>query len=147
MVGAITAAYRVKESRTPAQIAFKTNEDIFSCLASQGSAKKFQDTAIAQSAKILADYPWEEITDMMIMDIGGGGGGLIATLLRKFPSLQGAIYDRPEVVEQAIKNFHTDGGEYSDVGQRVPRENLIASDFFEKVPLQHVYCMKWCLHD
>lgn len=151
MARGIPASCREGEKRMPSQINFDTDLDMFSWFAAQGSLNRVHKTlgggAIAQAPGILADYPWEQVADGLIVDIGGGGGGLIALLLRKFPNLHGGIFDRSEVIEQAITNFCTAEGMYRDVGDRVRKENLHAGDFFKGIPSYEVYCMKWCLHD
>jgi hypothetical protein len=36
-----------------------------------------------------------------LVDVGGGGGHLVAALLEKYPKLRGVVFDRSEVVESA----------------------------------------------
>jgi len=47
--------------------------------------------AIAQAPGILEHYPWEEIADCsgqgIFLDVGGGGGGLVASILRKHTAI------------------------------------------------------------
>lgn len=106
---------------------------------------------VVRSLRLLAfskTYPWDEISDSTIFDLGGGGaGGLVASVLRKHTNTKGGILDRPEVIEHAAQKFHNVDGEFSDVGARVPRENLVAGDFLKEVPPFEVYTMKWCLHN
>ncbi|KID96280.1 O-methyltransferase, family 2, partial [Metarhizium majus ARSEF 297] len=151
MARGIPASCRQGEKRMPSQINFDTALDMFSWFAAQGSLDRVHRTlgggAIAQAPGILADYPWEQVAGGLIVDIGGGGGGLIAMLLRKFPNLRGGIFDRAEVINQAVANFCDPDGLYRDVGDRVSKENLHAGDFFKEIPSYEVYCMKWCLHD
>ena len=151
MARGIPASCRQGETRMASQINFDTDLDMFSWFAKQGSLDRVHRTlggaAIAQAPGILEDYPWEEVADGKILDIGGGGGALIALLLRKFPLLHGGIFDRPEVTKQATGNFHDPAGLYHDVGKRVAIEDLHPGDFFKEIPSYEVYCMKWCLHD
>lgn len=102
--------------------------------------------AIAQAPGILADYPWAEVGNETVIDIGGGGGALITSLLRGNPAMKGGVYDLPAVISH-IAPFFAEGGLYADVGDRVPTECLKAGDFFKEIPSSSVYTMKWCLHD
>ncbi|KAE8137351.1 O-methyltransferase-domain-containing protein [Aspergillus pseudotamarii] len=153
MARGIPAACRQGEKRMPSQIAFDTDMSMFSWFAAQGSLHRVHRTlgggAIAQAPGILQDYPWEEVIDgkTTIIDIGGGGGGLVATLCRAFPDLHGGIFDRPEVIQHAVENFHSPQGIYQDIGHRVARTDLRGGDFFQGVPRYEIYTMKWCLHD
>ena len=151
MARGIPASCRAGETRMASQIAFDTDLDMFSWFAKQGALDRVHRTlggaAIAQAPGILEDYPWHEVAEGKILDVGGGGGGLIVLLLRKFRELRGGIFDRAEVVAQASRNFHEEGGLYCDVGDRVVMQDLHAGDFFKEIPSYEVYCMKWCLHD
>jgi hypothetical protein len=137
--------------RSPAQINYDTDDSMFKYFTQQGWISKLHQTmssgAIAQARGILEDYPWSQVADCSILDVGGGGGGLVALLLRKYKTMHGGILDLPEVIEQAKLNFQSVGAQYHDVGDRVPPEHLIVGDFMEAVPSSEVYTMKWCLHD
>ena len=137
--------------RNAAQINYNTNDTMFDYFNDQGWIPRFHKTlsggATAQAPGILEDYPWNEVANETIIDVGGGGGGLIALLLRKFKTVQGAILEAPHVIQQARDNFHSEQGQYNDVVDQIPPENLIAGDFFNEVPPSKVYTMKWCLHN
>ena len=137
--------------RSPAQINFDTDDSMFAYFSKQGWVGKLHKTlssgATAQAPGILEDYPWGEIGESTILDVGGGGGGLVALLLRKHGGMKAAILDLPHVIEHARTNFHAETGEYYDVRERVPAGNLIAGDFFDRIPAFQIYTMKWCLHD
>ncbi|KAF2446660.1 O-methyltransferase glim [Karstenula rhodostoma CBS 690.94] len=137
--------------RSPAQINYGTDDSMFTYFTQQGWVPKLHQTlssgAIAQAPGILEDYPWNQVAECSFLDIGGGGGGLVVLLLRKYEKMHGGILDLPEVIEQAKLNFHSSGGQYRDVGDRVPPEHLVTGDFLEVVPSSEVYTMKWCLHD
>jgi hypothetical protein len=124
---------------------------MFKYFTDQGWMPKFFKTlsggAIAMAPGIAQDYPWHEVGDETVLDLGGGSGGLIALLLREFPSMKGGVFDLPKAIEEAKTNFHSELGQYKDVGTRVPPENLTTGDFMKEVPPSEVYTMKWCLHD
>jgi O-methyltransferase domain len=75
-----------------------------------------------------------------IADIGGGHGMLLASILRKYPHLEGVLYDLPEVVAGAPQ------AEYlSDMKGRVRIE---AGSFFQRIPRGcDAYVLKHILHD
>lgn len=151
MARGIPAACRAGMSRSPAQINYDTDDSMFKFFTDQGWLPKFHKTlsggAVAQAPGIVEDYPWQEVANGTVVDIGGGGGGLIALLLRKFGTMTGGILETAKVIEQARANFHGDNGQYIDVGAQIPHENLITGDFFTMIPSFDVYTMKWCLHD
>ncbi|KAJ4357161.1 uncharacterized protein N0V89_001736 [Didymosphaeria variabile] len=151
MARGIPAACGAGISRSPAQVNYDTDDSMFKYFTDQGWIQKFHKTlsggAIAQAPGILEDYPWEEVAHGTVIDIGGGGGGLIALLLRKFRTMTGAILEAPRVIEQARANFHTPDGQFEDVGGQIPGENLLTGDFFVSIPSFEVYTLKWCLHD
>ncbi|KAF2795572.1 S-adenosyl-L-methionine-dependent methyltransferase, partial [Melanomma pulvis-pyrius CBS 109.77] len=138
-------------TRCPAQINYDTDDSMFKYFTEQGWIAKFHTTlgggAIAQAPGIVEDYPWEEVANGTVIDVGGGGGGLIALLLRKYKTMKGAVLDAPKVIGQARENFHGPEGQYKDVADQIPIENLIAGDFFVELPASDVFTIKWCLHD
>ncbi|OCL06619.1 putative O-methyltransferase [Glonium stellatum] len=136
--------------RSSAQINFDTDQDMFTYFQSQGWVPRLHRTlgggAAAMAPGILEDYPWIEVADSTVIDIGGGSGALIASLLRKFPTMRGGVYDLAAVISH-ISTFFTPEGQFADIAERVPQENLIAGDFLKWVPSAEVYVMKWVLHD
>lgn len=138
-------------TKSAAQINFDTDLDMFTYFQQQEWVPLLYRTlgggAIAMSPGILEDYPWAEVAEDMVMDIGGGGGALIASLLRKFGNMWGGIFDLPSVISHTKPSFHDKDGRYADVGDRVSPSHLIAGDFFESIPSFAIYTMKWCLHD
>ncbi|KAF4335435.1 O-methyltransferase [Fusarium beomiforme] len=146
----IPEAVCASSSRCAAQVNFDTDLDMFAYFESQGWVPQLHKTlgagARAMAPGILADYPWHEIGNKTVMDIGGGSGALLASLLRANPGMIGALFDRPAVIEH-ITPFFSKGGHFEDLAARVPRGNLIAGNFLEEVPKYEVYTMKWCLHD
>ena len=74
-----------------------------------------------------------------IVDVAGGHGLLLATILSRYPRLRGTLYDRPDVIEGAKS------------GPLVPvmdRCTLAAGDMFSSVPAgADAYIMKYIIHD
>ena len=137
-------------TRWAAQINFDTDMNMFDYFNSQGWMPRLHRTlgggAAAMAPGIIADYPWDDVVDKTVLDIGGGGGSFIATLLREFPAMRGSVYDLPHVISHTSDLFSRTGT-FSDLIDRVPQANLIAGDFLKWVPPAEVYTMKWCLHD
>lgn len=138
-------------TRTGAQINYDTDLNMFTYFQNQGWVELLHRTlgggAIAMAPGILEDYNWSEVENNIVMDIGGGGGGLITSLLRKFKNMRGGIFDLPGVITHAKSFFHDENGKYADVRDRILPSNLIPGDFFKSVPSFEIYTMKWCLHD
>ena len=90
------------------------------------------------SDALLASYDFFGISRMA--DIGGGHGGLLASVMRHYPQMQGVLFDLPEVVAGAY-----DAGHLSGLESRVQIE---AGSFFERVPAGcDAYLLKHILHD
>jgi spermidine synthase len=75
-----------------------------------------------------------------IVDVGGGRGTLIASILQAYPAARGVVLDLPHVIEQGRKI----------IAERHLEERceLIPGDFFKEVPRGgDAYLLKWVLHD
>ncbi|MBO4252743.1 methyltransferase [Streptomyces griseorubiginosus] len=69
-------------------------------------------------------------------DIGGGQGHVVASLLDKYPSMQGSLLDLPRVVENAVARLRP-GGDLAD------RVRIVPGDVREAVPVRaDVYIIK-----
>ena len=65
---------------------------------------------------------------------------LLGSILKRYPQMQGVVYDLPEVVSGAIGKPHLAGSE--------DRVKIEAGSFFERVPSGcDAYIMKFILHD
>lgn len=74
-----------------------------------------------------------------IADVGGGYGFLLGSILRAHPTMQGVLFDRPEVVGSLPKNA------FAGLEGRVAVES---GSFFERVPDGcDAYIMKHIIHD
>lgn len=75
-----------------------------------------------------------------LVDIGGGHGSLLTTVLKANPHLHGILFDQPFVVEHA-KNLVAEAG----MEDRCAR---VGGNFFESVPAGgDAYMMKYIIHD
>ena len=76
----------------------------------------------------------------LVADIGGGDGTLLVEILRRYPSVRGMLFDRPNVVKRAQKRL-------AATGLR-DRCELVPGSFLEGVPRgASVYLMKSIIHD
>lgn len=82
----------------------------------------------------LLDMSWAGVTT--VVDVGGGNGQLLATLLDRHDTLAGILLDRHEVIEQAAIQLR-------DYPCR-----LVGGDFFDAIPTGgDVYVLAQILHD
>ena len=93
----------------------------------------------AQATEALhAAYQFRDIK--VLMDVGGGHGGLITSILTRNPNLRGILFDSPQVIEGAKSHLGESG-----VGDRC---ELISGDFFKSVPQgADAIVLKWIIHD
>lgn len=75
----------------------------------------------------------------VVVDVGGAGGNLVQTLMRRHPGLTGAVLDLPHVGAEADASA-------SGLGV-ADRFTFVGGDFFEKVPSGDVHLLKFVLHD
>src|SRR5579859_1147662 len=74
-----------------------------------------------------------------LVDVGGGVGSLLTTILKTYPTLKGILFDRPAVIEQAREQIDP------AVHDRI---RLAEGSFLEAVPTGgDAYLLKQILHD
>jgi hypothetical protein len=66
-----------------------------------------------------------------IMDIGGGQGTLLSTILKNNPKLQGVLFDLPHAIESARVYFQG----FANSNDILSRCKLIDGDFFKSIPV------------
>jgi hypothetical protein len=74
-----------------------------------------------------------------IVDVGGGHGHLLCTILKKHPGPKGVVFDAPHVAEGATARIAEAG-----LAGRCRAEG---GDFFKAVPAGDAYGMKHIIHD
>ena len=95
------------------------------------------DLSKLDSRAVAEAYAFEGIKS--IIDVGGGHGLLLATILQRHPHLTGTLYEMPLVVE---------GAKAGPLGPVMDRCTLVAGDMFASVPAgADCYIMKHIIHD
>lgn len=75
-----------------------------------------------------------------VVDVGGGHGGLVTSILKANPQVKGVLFDAPEVIEGARARLEAAG--------LADRCETVSGDFFRSVPAGgDAYVMKWIIHD
>jgi hypothetical protein len=75
-----------------------------------------------------------------VVDVGGGDGTLLASILAANPRIRGTLFDQPRAVARAVSSFEALG--VSD------RCQLLSGDFFVRIPSgADAYLVKNILHD
>jgi ubiquinone/menaquinone biosynthesis C-methylase UbiE len=106
------------------------------------SAKIFDEAmtnlSVTEIATIAASYDFSSI--QTLVDVAGGEGLLIASILKSNPTLKGVLFDRPYVIERAKRFLEAEGV--------LERCQLAAGNFFESVPEGgDAYILKYIIHD
>jgi hypothetical protein len=91
-----------------------------------------------ENAGVSADYDFSSIRTLV--DVAGGHGSLLASILQANPDMKGILFDVPEVIERAKAHISNSG--VSD------RCQLSSGSFFESVPAgADAYILKHIIHD
>jgi hypothetical protein len=106
------------------------------------NAKIFNDSmsglTVAANEAILSRYDFSGIKKLV--DVGGGHGALITSILKTNPGISGVLFDAPAVIEGGVTRLQSAG--ISD------RCEAISGDFFKEVPAgADAYILKWIIHD
>jgi len=100
--------------------------------------KALGDDVVERSPHIVTGYDWASVGH--IVDVGGGDGSLLISLLRANPGLRGTVVDLPEAVQKAKESFAAAGID--------DRADAVAGSFFEPLPPgAGGYSLSLILHD
>jgi hypothetical protein len=93
-----------------------------------------------ENPAIAAAYKFSGIKTLV--DVGGGNGSLLATILKANPKLMGVVFDQPSVITRAKQDRYVTAKGVSE------RCSLESGSFFAAVPTGgDAYIMKRTLHD
>jgi hypothetical protein len=85
---------------------------------------------------IAASYPFSKFKK--VIDVGGGHGSLLVHILKKYPKINGVLFDRPDVIKSAT--------EIDD--SIASRCEKVEGNFFDAVPKGgDLYIMQQIIHD
>jgi ubiquinone/menaquinone biosynthesis C-methylase UbiE len=106
------------------------------------NAKIFDDAmtgmTLAGNNALISSYDFSSIGK--IVDVGGGHGSLIASILKINPQMKGILFDAPPVIEGARRRIEAEG--------IADRCEVIPGDFFVSVPSGgDAYILKSIIHD
>jgi hypothetical protein len=118
-------------------------QDVFPYFATNPEAAKVFDRAMTSLSNlaikaVVEAYDFSDIK--MLVDVAGGHGRLLATILESNPTVSGILFDQSHVIEGAKENE-----QLKALGLRCQLES---GDFFENVPAAaDAYIMKHIIHD
>lgn len=118
-------------------------EPIFDYLGKHPESGAVFDAAMTavhgrETAAMLKGYDFSTVTKLV--DVGGGNGTLLCTVLEQQPKLRGLLYDLPQVIERARARIATTG--------LTERIEFATGSFFESVPPgADAYLMRHIIHD
>jgi len=88
---------------------------------------------------VLDAYDFSWLNGKTLVDIGGGHGFVLTSILKKYPEIRGVVSDLEHVVTGASEMIRNAGVE--------SRCTTHCSDFFASVPPADAYIMKHIIHD
>jgi hypothetical protein len=75
-----------------------------------------------------------------VIDVGGGSGNMIVSVLKRHPAVRGVVFDMPHVVAEAAKRLQAEG--------LADRGSVQAGSFFDGVPAGgDAYILSHIIHD
>ena len=87
---------------------------------------------------VLLAYDFSDTSSLV--DVGGGCGGLLTSIMRMYPTMQGTLFDTPGVIAAAER--------YLEAAPGADRRSLVAGNFLESVPPgADAYLMSGVVHD
>ncbi len=88
------------------------------------------------NAAVVAAYDFSSL--QKLVDVAGGHGSLLASILKANPHLHGVLFDQPHVVN----------GSSTNLARVADRCEVVGGNMFEAVPSGgDAYIMKWIIHD
>jgi len=87
---------------------------------------------------VLLAYDFSDTASLV--DLGGGCGGLLASIMQMYPDMRGTLFDTPAVIAAADRHLKAAPG--------IDRRSLVPGNFLEAVPSgADAYLMSGVIHD
>ncbi len=116
--------------------------DLWQYFAQHPEAEKIFNQGMTDFSQLVNEplvRAYDFSTTSTLVDVGGGLGSLLTTILARYPTLSGVLFERPSVIAEA-QAYLAD-----DIKARC---ELVAGDFFVEVPAgADVYIIKQCIHN
>jgi hypothetical protein len=95
--------------------------------ANPEASKTFNDAmaALARQDQVLVSEVYDFSQFKTVVDVGGGNGMLLASVLRRYPAVSGIVFELPQVVEEAQSLLKQQ--------QLSSRCQVVGGDFFQSV--------------
>ena len=103
----------------------------------QQFGRAMQNVSVMSEQGLMRNYDFSG--RRRIVDLGGGNGSLLRSILQKNSQASGVVFDLPYMETQAVASIAGDG-----LGNRCCFES---GDFFERVPAADMYLLRFILHD
>jgi SAM-dependent methyltransferase len=100
-------------------------------------AEAMSDISRSQHAAVVDAYDFSGIHHLV--DIGGGRGSLLISLLSAYPDLMATLFELPDVVDDARRTLEAAG--------LAERCHVVGGNFFESVPSADAYLLAHVVHD
>ena len=119
------------------------NQPMFDWLAANPESGALFDAAMqsihGRESSLLVDaFDFSNLG--LVIDVGGGNGSFLASILRRSPNTKGVLFDLPAVVERARSANH--------LAEFAERTRFVSGSFFEQVPTGgDAYTMRHIIHD
>jgi len=109
--------------------------------------KMFDEISRTMTGPLVWDFDWKRLarninrSDLIVADVGGGLGGVLAIVLEELPEARGILFDQPTVIEKAQNADRWTNGPHKT------RISFETGTFLEKVPVADIYVLRMILHD
>lgn len=96
-------------------------------------------TSVTANDAVVTGYDFSAFRKLV--DVGGGEGSLLASILKAYPTVKGVLFDQASAIEDAQEKQYVEAEELKD------RCELVAGDFFVSVPTGDAYILKTVIHN
>ncbi|OTA96462.1 hypothetical protein M434DRAFT_374504 [Hypoxylon sp. CO27-5] len=135
--GAARGLYKAVEPSPDEELVPKDDAEIYN-LYLAGNSKSL-------GSPHLHDFPWKELGNALVVDVGGGVGSFDLQLARMYPELRFVVQDQAVATEQGFSMWQREFPEALESG----RVKFVTHDFFKPNPVKgaDIYWMRHVLHD